>query len=285
MKKIIVILICISQIVLAGELQIKNNVEGSGVEIINHSKIKVHYLGKLEDGTKFDSSYDRGEPLSFQIGLRQVIEGWENGLMGMKVGGKRTLIIPPEFAYGERGAGDLIPPNATLVFDVEIIDVQPPMYSFVTMKEIKADLLDRVKEIDPFYFEKVILILLKKMGYGDFVETSKSGDGGVDGIINQDQLGLSKIYIQAKRYAENKVREKEIRNFIGAMSGDTTNGVFVTTSSFGESAIAKAKEAHHKIILIDGRKLVDLMYEFEVGVQVISNYQVKEPDDEFFEST
>jgi restriction system protein len=152
-------------------------------------------------------------------------------------------------------------------------------------KEIKADLLDRVKEIDPFYFEKVILILLKKMGYGDFVETSKSGDGGVDGIINQDQLGLSKIYIQAKRYAENKVREKEIRNFIGAMSGDTTNGVFVTTSSFGESAIAKAKEAHHKIILIDGRKLVDLMYEFEVGVQVISNYQVKEPDDEFFEST
>ena len=148
MKKIIVILICISQIVLAGELQIKNNVEGSGVEIINHSKIKVHYLGKLEDGTKFDSSYDRGEPLSFQIGLRQVIEGWENGLMGMKVGGKRTLIIPPEFAYGERGAGDLIPPNATLVFDVEIIDVQPPMYSFVTMKEIKNLQKENYKFID-----------------------------------------------------------------------------------------------------------------------------------------
>ena len=148
MKKIIVILICISQIVLAGELQIKNNVEGSGVEIINHSKIKVHYLGKLEDGTKFDSSYDRGEPLSFQIGLRQVIEGWENGLMGMKVGGKRTLIIPPEFAYGERGAGDLIPPNATLVFDVEIIDVQTQMYSFVTMKEIKTLQKENYKFID-----------------------------------------------------------------------------------------------------------------------------------------
>lgn len=148
MKKTIVILICISQIVLAGELQIKNNVEGSGVEIINHSKIKVHYLGKLEDGTKFDSSYDRGEPLSFQIGLRQVIEGWENGLMGMKAGGKRTLIIPPEFAYGERGAGDLIPPNATLVFDVEIIDVQPPMYSFVTIKEIKTLQKENYKFID-----------------------------------------------------------------------------------------------------------------------------------------
>ena len=92
MIKFIFILICISQIVLAGELQIKNNVEGSGVKIINHSKIKVHYIGTLEDGTKFDSSYDRGEPFSFQIGLRQVIEGWETGIIGMKVGGKRTLI-------------------------------------------------------------------------------------------------------------------------------------------------------------------------------------------------
>ena len=118
MKKVIVVLICISQIVLAEDLQIKNIIDGEGLKIVNHSKIQVHYLGKLEDGTKFDSSYDRGEPLSFQIGLRQVIEGWEKGIMGMKVGGKRTLIIPSQLAYGERGAGDLIPPNATLVFDV-----------------------------------------------------------------------------------------------------------------------------------------------------------------------
>ncbi len=96
MKKFIFILICISQIAWAEDLQIKNNIEGDGTEIVNHSKIKVHYLGKLEDGTKFDSSYDRGEPFSFQIGLRQVIEGWETGIIGMKVGGKRTLIIPPE---------------------------------------------------------------------------------------------------------------------------------------------------------------------------------------------
>ena len=87
--------------------------------------------------------------------------------------------------------------------------------------QVKNDLLDKLKTIDPYYFEKVILILLKKMGYGDFIETSKSGDGGIDGIINEDKLGLDKIYIQAKRYGESKVREKEIRNFIGAMSGDT----------------------------------------------------------------
>ena len=105
--------------------------------------------------------------------------------------------------------------------------------------EVKTNLLERLKEIDPYYFEKVILILLKKMGYGDFIETSKSGDGGIDGIINEDKLGLEKIYTQAKRYNENKVREKDIRNFIGAMSGDTSKGVFITTSSFDESAIKK----------------------------------------------
>lgn len=157
---------------------------------------------------------------------------------------------------------------------------------FLSIKQnIKAELLERLKNIDPFYFEKVILILLKRMGYGEFVETKKTGDGGIDGIINQDQLGINKIYIQAKRYAENKVREKDIRNFIGAMSGDTMNGVFVTTSTFDEAAIVKAREAHHKIILIDGVKLTELMFEFGVGVQTINTYEMKEVDDDFFEAS
>jgi restriction system protein len=149
--------------------------------------------------------------------------------------------------------------------------------------EIKNDLLEKLKTIDPYYFEKVILILLKKMGYGEFIETPKSGDGGIDGIINEDKLGLDKIYIQAKRFSENKVREKDIRNFIGAMSGDTNKGVFVTTSLFDVGAIDKAKNAHHKIILIDGKKLVDLMHEFNVGVQVKSTHEIKQLDEDFFE--
>ena len=149
--------------------------------------------------------------------------------------------------------------------------------------EVKTNLLERLKEIDPYYFEKVILILLKRMGYGDFVETSKSNDGGIDGIINEDKLGLEKIYTQAKRYNENKVREKDIRNFIGAMSGDTSKGVFITTSTFDDSAIKKAREAHHSIILIDGPKLVDLMHSYNVGVQVKTVYEVKELDNDFFE--
>ena len=155
---------------------------------------------------------------------------------------------------------------------------------FTTIEtQVKTELLEKLKNIDPYYFEKVILILLKKMGYGNFVETSKSGDGGIDGIINEDKLGLEKIYTQAKRYNENKVRERDIRNFIGAMSGDTGKGVFITTSSFDNSAIKKAHEAHHTIILIDGNKLVNLMHQYGVGVQVSNVYEVKEIDEDFFE--
>ena len=152
-------------------------------------------------------------------------------------------------------------------------------------KEIRLyKLLEKLKTIDPFYFERVILKLLHKMGYGDFIETSKTGDGGIDGIINEDKLGLDKIYIQAKRYGENKVREKDIRNFIGAMSGDTQKGVFVTTSTFDKGAIKKANDAHHTIILIDGSKLVDLMHQYNVGVQIKMTYEVKELDNDFFDS-
>lgn len=149
--------------------------------------------------------------------------------------------------------------------------------------QVKTELLDKLKTIDPYFFEKVILILLKRMGYGDFIETSKSGDGGIDGIINEDKLGLDKIYIQAKRFSDNKVREKEIRNFIGAMSGDTTKGVFVTTSDFDQGAIKKAHDAHHTIILINGKKLVDLMHQYNVGIQIKETYEVKELDEDFFE--
>lgn len=149
--------------------------------------------------------------------------------------------------------------------------------------EVKNELLQKLKSLDPYFFEKVVLRLLKKMGYGEFIETSKSGDGGIDGIINEDKLGLDKIFIQAKRFNEGKVREKDIRNFIGAMSGDTNKGVFVTTSEFDEKAIEKARSAHHKIICIDGHKLVNLMHEFNVGIQIKTTYEIKQIDEDFFD--
>ena len=98
--------------------------EGEGVQAEVGKTVSVHYTGKLIDGTKFDSSLDRGQPIDFPLGQGRVIPGWDEGIALLKVGGKATLIIPPHLAYGERGAGGIIPPNATLIFDVELVDVK-----------------------------------------------------------------------------------------------------------------------------------------------------------------
>ena len=105
-------------------LQYKDVLVGSGKEATAGSQVHVHYTGELTDGRQFDSSRDRGEPLDFRLGVGQVIAGWDEGVQGMKVGGRRILVIPPELGYGARGAGGVIPPNATLVFDVELVDVR-----------------------------------------------------------------------------------------------------------------------------------------------------------------
>lgn len=96
--------------------------EGASPEV--GQRVTVHYTGWLENGTKFDSSLDRGQPFTFVIGIGQVIAGWDQGVATMKVGGKRQLVIPPELGYGERGAGGIIPPNATLTFEVELLAVR-----------------------------------------------------------------------------------------------------------------------------------------------------------------
>ena len=99
--------------------------EGEGAVATKGKTVSVHYTGRLPDGTKFDSSYDRGQPIDFPLGTGVVIKGWDQGIEGMKVGGKRKLTIPPELAYGARGTpGGPIPPNATLVFDVELTAVK-----------------------------------------------------------------------------------------------------------------------------------------------------------------
>ena len=106
-------------------LKVEDLKEGTGEGAKDGDTVSVHYTGTLTNGTKFDSSLDRGKPFPVKLGARRVIPGWEQGLKGMKVGGKRKLTIPPHLAYGPRGAGGVIPPNATLVFEIEMIEINP----------------------------------------------------------------------------------------------------------------------------------------------------------------
>lgn len=109
------------------DLKIEITQKGSGAEAENGMSVSLHYTGKLTDGTKFDSSLDRGTPFTFTLGQGHVIKGWDQGVLGMMVGEKRTLTIPSELGYGSNGAGTSIPPNATLIFDIELLDVQMPI--------------------------------------------------------------------------------------------------------------------------------------------------------------
>ena len=154
-------------------------------------------------------------------------------------------------------------------------------------KDLAYELLNLVKKSSPRFFEKLVIDLLIKMGYGGSLNDAgkvigKPGDGGIDGIIKEDKLGLDIIYIQAKRW-ENVVGSKEVRNFVGSLAGHHANkGVFITTSSFTREALDYVKTIPHKVVLIDGETLAQLMIENDVGVSKITSYDIKKIDSDYF---
>ena len=157
--------------------------------------------------------------------------------------------------------------------------------------DLISELLENIVKMDPSDFETLVLKLLAALGYGGGNFQSMQGvprgpDGGIDGRINEDQLGLDQIYIQAKRYTENSIGRPTVQSFIGAMTGGgCRKGVFVTSSTFTAEAKSYANDLRDmKLVLIDGKKLAELMIQNEVGVQVKSTYRISKVDHDFFES-
>lgn len=156
-------------------------------------------------------------------------------------------------------------------------------------QSLSAELLSKILAAPPNFFERLVVQLLVAMGYGgSAIEAGKalgkSGDGGVDGVIDQDALGLDRIYVQAKRYAENKVSSGEIRDFFGSLDRfKASKGLFVTTSTFSPAAKETAELLSKRIVLIDGHQLTRLMIRFDIGCRVEETIHIKKLDEDFFD--
>lgn len=161
--------------------------------------------------------------------------------------------------------------------------------SFARINEnLASELMDNIAKMSPYSFEQLVVDLLQAMGYGGIENgsrvTQKSNDEGIDGVINQDKLGLDVIYLQAKRWQQD-IGRKEIQSFVGALAGQhATKGVFITTSKFCQTALDYVKNVQHKVILIDGDRLAKLMIEHNIGVNAYQTFKLKRIDSDYFEN-
>lgn len=155
-------------------------------------------------------------------------------------------------------------------------------------KSLEEDILSKLKAVSPSFFERIVVQLLVRMGYGGSIQDAgkaigKTGDEGIDGIIKEDKLGLDVIYVQAKRW-DGVVGRPELHKFVGALAGQgAKKGIFITTSSFTKDAISYAPKNDTKIVLIDGAKLAQYMIDYSLGVSVQNIYEIKKLDSDYFE--
>lgn len=188
--------------------------------------------------------------------------------------------------------GEVAAPDLAVVKPPETADITPDEQIEQAFQQLNrtlaSDLRDQMTKMDPFRFEQLVVDLLFAMGYGGSREeaasvTRKTNDEGIDGIINEDRLGLDVIYIQAKRW-QSTVGRVELQNFVGALAGKQAHkGVFITTSDFNKNAVEYARAVPQKIILIDGVRLADLMIEHNIGVTTVRTVALKRIDSDYFE--
>tara|TARA_B100000575_G_scaffold288615_1_gene288973 strand:- start:798 stop:1535 length:738 start_codon:yes stop_codon:yes gene_type:complete len=226
----IIIILFISNSIYSNEVKIINDIPGYGLEIVNHSKVSVHYIGRLENNIEFDNSYKRDQLFNFQIGVRKVIPGWETGLLGMKEGGKRTIFIPYQLAYGKNGAGDLIPPESNLIFEIELFKVTPPKYKEIDNLQLKLAMTDQnFKIIDIRNLNKIIqtgiipgsFVLTAFDEYGNFQQNFLNKYGEIvypeDKVIFVSEEGIISS-ILANGFVE-QLNQKNIFHLKGGIIG------------------------------------------------------------------
>lgn len=230
----------------------------------------------------------RGRYVITEVG-RELLKAHPNGMT------EKDLRSVPGYdspRLAQKPAADVAPAIPATVVE-ERTELDPDEQIENGIARIHADvadqLLTRIRAQDPEFFEKAVLDLLMAMGYGgaegSATRTQLSRDGGIDGIIDQDALGLSRIYVQAKRYAsDNTVGRPAIQEFVGALAGNAASqGVFLTTSRFSVDAQRYADQVQARIVLVDGAKLSRLMIRYGVGVQVRRTVQIVDVDEDFFE--
>ena len=206
----------------------------------------------------------------------------KSGIMVKLKSGRRTINTEKTTKTFEEG---------TQVIDVEVDTSENSIEkNYQQLREnLVYDLIKKIKDNSPTFFEELVIDLLVAMGYGgsreDAEAVGRSGDGGIDGVINEDRLGLDVVYVQAKRWEAN-VGEPPIRDFIGALDGKgAQKGVFITTSGFNQSAELFAERSTKKIVLINGTRLAELMIEHDVGVSTTKTYEIKRVDSDYFDET
>ena len=201
----------------------------------------------------------------------------------------KTLQQFPEYERARRGdvQASVEPAMPAVAFNELTPEESIERAHLSLRKDLARELLESIMQCSPAFFELLIIKLMIKMGYGGSREEAgkavgRSGDGGIDGIINEDRLGLDAIYLQANRW-EGVVGRPEIMKFVGALAGQrATKGVFITTSWFTQDAKDYALSSQYKVVLIDGERLADLMIEHDLGVSVAATYQLKRIDSDFF---